>query len=204
MADYQFTQDWFSNNIPVWDQLIDQVSPSAFLEIGAFEGRATAYLIEKVGTQRPIEIHCVDTWEGGVEHAPSMMPDVERRFHENVALATARASNRVDLVKHKGTSARMLPELIAAGRAGTFDFVYIDGSHQAPDVLLDAILGFQLLRPGGVIVFDDYLWHMEADGSQDHYNMPKPAIDAFVNIYRRKLAVFSAPLYQLLVRKLSD
>lgn len=204
MAEYRFTQDWFSNNIPVWDQVIAQVSPSAFLEVGAFEGRATAYLIERVGTERPMEIHCVDTWEGGVEHASSNMTDVERRFDQNVALATARASHPVDFVKHKGSSARMLPELIAAGRGGTFDFVYIDGSHQAPDVLLDAVLAFELLRPGGVMVFDDYLWYLEPDGSQDHYNMPKPAIDAFVNIYQRKLAVYSAPLYQLLVRKLSN
>jgi hypothetical protein len=32
--------------------------------------------------------------------------------------------------------------------------------------------------------------------------MPKPAIDAFVNIYRQQLELIRAPLYQLFVRKL--
>lgn len=201
MAKYEFTQDWFSNNIPVWDQIIGRVNPSTFLEIGAFEGRATAYLIERAGAERAIEIHCVDTWEGGVEHDSAIMSDVERRFENNVGEAIRSVQNPVQFVKHKGRSAEVLPQLIAAGRSASFDFVYIDGSHQAPDVLHDAVLGFELLRPNGVMVFDDYLWYIEPDGAQDHYNMPKPAIDAFVNIYRRKLLIYSAPLYQLIIAK---
>jgi hypothetical protein len=45
---------------------------------------------------------------------------------------------------------------------------------------------------------------MEDPGRQDFYNMPKPAIDAFVNIFQRKLQVLGAPLYQLYVRKISS
>jgi hypothetical protein len=33
--------------------------------------------------------------------------------------------------------------------------------------------------------------------------MPKPAIDAFINIYQRKMTVVGAPLYQLYTRKIS-
>jgi predicted O-methyltransferase YrrM len=43
-----------------------------------------------------------------------------------------------------------------------FDLIYVDGSHQASDVLTDSIITFQLLRVGGVMTFDDYVWCMEA------------------------------------------
>jgi len=45
--------------------------------------------------QRPrhIEILCVDTWEGGIEHDKKTMPEVERRFDHNVAIAKKRASH---------------------------------------------------------------------------------------------------------------
>ena len=203
MPDYQFTTDWFSHNIPVWNQLIEHVQPSSFLEIGSYEGRAACYMIERVGSLRPLEIDCVDTWQGGLEHDQATMAAVEQRFHGNLAQAMTRVQNPVAFRKHKGASSDVLARLIAAGRAASVDLVYVDGSHQAPDVLLDAVLGFELLKVGGVMIFDDYVWQLEPDGAQDHYNLPKPAIDAFVNIYRRKLALFSAPLYQFYVRKLA-
>jgi hypothetical protein len=51
------------------------------------------------------------------------------------------------------------------------------------------------------MIHDDYLWTAETQGTQDFYNLPKPAVDAFMNIYQRKMAVLSAPLYQLYTRK---
>jgi Methyltransferase domain len=81
-------------------------------------------------------------------------------------------------------------------------FIYIDGSHQAPDVLADSVLAFQLLRVGGIMIFDDYLWRMEPEGRQDSLNIPKPAIDSFINIFQRKLRVVSGfTNYQLYIEK---
>lgn len=97
-----------------------------------------------------------------------------------------------------------LPRLVANGMQGYFDFVYIDGSHQAPDVLLDAILGFELLRIGGLMVFDDYLWQEQLPGGSDPLRCPKISIDAFKTIYCRKLRVISAPLNQLYIQKISS
>jgi predicted O-methyltransferase YrrM len=204
-AGYEFTNDWFVGNIPVWDMLIPQFAPTKFLEIGSYEGRSTCHLIEKFGVKTPIEFHCVDTWEGGVEHVRATMSDVERRFDHNIAIARSKATHPVHLVKHKKYSNLALAELIAAGRSGAFDVIYIDGSHQAPDVLSDCVLSFQLLRNGGLMIFDDYLWSMEAMGKQDGYNMPKPAIDAFLNIYQRKMQVVrGAPVYQLYAAKVGN
>lgn len=204
MPEFEFTTDWFSRFAPVWKQLVERYKPSKLLEIGSYEGRAACFLIEACGKFGAVELHCVDSWEGGVEHDRAAMGDVERRFDHNVGLATAAASNPVKVEKHKALSHPALIELLAKGHAGTFDLVYVDGSHQAPDVLLDAAFGFQLLKVGGLMIFDDYLWSMEGAGKQDFYNMPKPAIDAFVNLFQRKITVLGAPLYQLYTRKIAE
>jgi hypothetical protein len=166
-------------------------------------------MIEKLSSLDHIEIHCIDTWEGGVEHktggmAESNMISVESRFIHNTNYAIGKASNNVDLHVHKGYSDACMAQLLSQGLKGYFDFVYVDGSHQAPDVLCDAVLGFKLLKTGGVMVFDDYLWHEELTTGRDILRCPKPAIDAFINLYFRKINVIPMPLYQIYVQKISD
>lgn len=199
------TNGWFEQIArPVWDDLIPRINPRRVLEVGSYEGASTIYLIDRLASTGPLEIHCVDTWEGGVEHVGQVdMRSVEARFLHNTRQAIDAAPNPIDLRLHKGYSDVCLARLLAQGAADYFDFVYIDGSHQAPDVLCDAVLGFKLLRPGGVIAFDDYLWSENLPQGKDPLRCPKPAIDAFVNLYFRKLTVLSAPLYQLYVQKIA-
>lgn len=209
-AGYQFTNSWFEPNIPVWRQIVDGNKPQRILEIGSFEGRSTCWIIEACGANGDVELVCVDTWGGGVEHQSgafreAAMSEVETRFHHNIAIASAKAAHRVEVRTCKDISSRALAGLIAEGRPHPFDLVYIDGSHQAPDVLTDAVMAFQLVKVGGVMIFDDYLWSMDRPGTQDVLMMPKPAIDAFLNIFQRKTNIFTgAPLRQLYVRKIAD
>jgi len=200
---YEFTTDWFTRFAGIWRQLLNQYRPSRHLEIGSYEGRCSCFLVEECARDRPMELHCVDTWLGGMEHEAATMAEVERRFDTNLAAAIAQAAQPVRFVKHKGASRTVLAQLLAERGARSFDLIYVDGSHQAPDVLTDAVMAFELLEVGGLLIFDDYLWSHEAAGRQDHYNMPKPAIDAFVNVFQRKLEVFGAPLYQLFIRKVA-
>lgn len=207
----EYTQDWFSHHIPVWDRIIAQEKPRRILEIGSFEGRSACYLIEKCAASvgGELSINCVDTWEGSFEHRPgasvaAVMGDVERRFDHNTRLALAKVAKHVALRKLKRNSRDALAGLIAEGALESFDLIYIDGSHEAPDVLADATMAFPLLRIGGILIFDDYLWSMQRPGAQDVLLMPKLAIDAFMNIYQRKMLVFQdLPLRQLYARKVS-
>jgi hypothetical protein len=65
-------------------------------------------------------------------------------------------------------------------------------------------MAFPLLRVGGTMIFDDYLWSMDRPGLQDVLRMPKPAIDAFMNLYQRKMVVYPGlPLRQLYARKIA-
>jgi hypothetical protein len=45
------------------------------------------FLIEKFNDNNGLEIHCIDTWEGGVEHSNVDMSLVEKRFNSNTQIA---------------------------------------------------------------------------------------------------------------------
>ncbi len=200
-GEYEFTKDWFSASTPVWQKLLESLAPRRLLEVGSFEGRSACYLIDILSPRHAIELHCVDTFAGGVEHSVLDMSAVEIRFRANVRLAAEKALHSPHVVIHKQASDMALATLLAGGGRDSFDLIYIDGSHQAKDVLADAVLGFRLLRRGGVMIFDDYLWSEKLPGGPDLLRMPKPAIDAFVNLNMREIEVLRAPLYQLYIRK---
>ena len=210
-SDHEFTQDWFSRHIPAWDHILEALKPTRILEIGSFEGRSACYLIEKCPSlvASPVSITCIDTWEGGIEHqaggfVEAVMTDVERRFDHNTRLALGRTAGPVSLRKEKQLSRDALAGLIASGQMESFDLIYIDGSHEATDVLTDAILAFPLLRIGGTLIFDDYIWSDQTPERREPSRMPKPAIDAFVNVFHRKLEIHqSLPLWQLYVQKVA-
>ena len=209
MNSYQFTNSWFQNSKPTWDLLIPNLNPTTIIEVGSYEGAITCYLIDNLSNSKNLEIHCVDTWEGGIEHqiggsAIADMNLVEKRFLHNTKISISNSVNKVNLIAHKGYSDRQLSKIFTEKGPGYFDFIYIDGSHQAPDVLCDAILGFKLLKKFGLIVFDDYLWSEDLSYGIDPIRSPKLAIDSFTNIYCRKIKILQAPLYQLYMQKLSD
>lgn len=188
-----YTHDWFTNNIGHWTRILSHLKGKPdlfFLEIGCFEGRATVWLLENILTHERSGIQVVDTFEGSIEHHDRGMSfsGVKERFLENISPYT----EKVEIFE--GTSA----EYFSKTPPQAFDFVYVDGSHQAPDVLLDAVFSFSDLKSGGIMIFDDYEWNAYP---QDMNKNPKPAIDAFISIYKEKIEVIHKQ-YQVAIRKL--
>lgn len=203
---FDYTNNWFDNySLPIWTSIFPQINPRNVLEIGAYEGRGTVWLIENLPDNS--KITCVDTWSGGAEHQPggpaeAEMTQVEKRFHSNTSMAL-RHRRSLELQVFKSPSHEALTTL-TANSVGRFDFIYVDGSHDAPDVLSDAVLSFRLLRVGGVMAFDDYLWDLDDKKTFNPLNCPKIAIDAFTTIYSQRLRIISTRLYQLYIQKLSN
>jgi len=77
-----------------------------------------------------------------------------------------------------------------------FDFVYVDGSHSADEVLADAVMAFGLLKKNGYMIFDDYLWMVAVDS----LDRPKMSIDAFVNMFQKHIEVKMIN-YQYIIQK---
>ena len=207
MSKYEFTVNWFDHTArPLWTRMIPDIAPRRCLEIGSYEGASACFLIDALAPRHPIELHCVDTWEGGREHRArgEDMAAVERRFDANIATAIAAAGNPVQFRKHKGPASRHLPRLISEeSLSGYFDFVYVDGSHEAADVLFDGVLGFELLSVGGTMVFDDYIWNPGDPRTSDPLGRPKPAIDALTGILARKIRIVGSPNLQMVLRRIA-
>lgn len=204
---YVFTNNWFQISAgQIWNQIIAQRDIKTVLEIGSYEGAATCYLINHLSKKNDIEVHCIDTWEGGVEHKNTQydMSNVELNFHKNIQLAKETAQHNVSVHIHKGYSDHHLVRLLAEGKNNYFDFIYVDGSHQAPDVLSDAVLAFKLLKTGGMMIFDDYIWNDPTSPVVDPIRNPKIAIDAFTNIYCRKISILNTRFVQLFLIKRED
>ncbi|MFT8850581.1 class I SAM-dependent methyltransferase [Acetobacter orientalis] len=203
---YSYTNDWFVGHQPVWATLLRETKPKKILEIGSYEGRSSCFIIDHAGQNQDIELHCIDTWCGGIEHKNLQinMSEVENRFDQNTKLSIKNSPNNIYLHKYKGLSGVFLPKILTEVSQGYFDLIYIDGSHQAPDVIYDAVLSFKLLRKGGVLIFDDYLWSEGVEGGNNLLRCPKIAIDAFTNIYSQKVKILSAPLYQMYIIKIDD
>ncbi len=199
-VEYEFTQDWFQYGSQLWPNLTEHLpvhdNLHRFMEIGSFEGRSTVWIIEnmmKAGDQ----LLCVDTWAGGEEHSTIDMVAVEQRFDRNIARAKSKVPS-ISVQKNKKNSASALAHQMCwldSGFQG-YDYIYIDGSHQASDVLRDCVMAWEVLRPGGIMVMDDYLG---GDPSMPLHR-PKMAIDAFMNISAPKMEILHLG-YQIAVKK---
>jgi predicted O-methyltransferase YrrM len=188
MSEYQFTQDWFSHNIPVWEQLATLLPGTPgqrnFLEIGSFEGRSAVWMVENMMADGDA-LSCVDTWGGSEEHNNGELNGAEERFRYNIAMVENKHRDRI-VCADKETSVEFLARrLFAVVPESEFHFIYIDGSHTAKDVLTDACMAWPLLKQGGLMVFDDYLW----GESRDILHRPKLAVDFFVNTFAEGLDI---------------
>jgi predicted O-methyltransferase YrrM len=152
--------------------------PVRYLEIGSFEGASLAFVYSLLDGN--VRIAAIDQFADYSELPGKSLSVVEKTFDANVRTMGATDAVR----KLKGRSLDHLSKLIDAGE--TFDLIYIDGSHHALDVMVDAVLAWRLLAPSGLMIFDDYRFREQHDGE---VYQPRVAIDAFIGMMRDKLAV---------------
>lgn len=176
-----FTNNWFEiTAIKNFEKYVLPLQPEKSLEIGCYEGRASVWLLSNTSTNLTV----VDTFLGSDEHGDEST--LFARFTENTKEFSGRllVSSEASRVMLK----RLQPDI--------FDFIYIDGSHYAADVLEDAVLAFPTLKSGGIIIFDDYTW----GGMMPYHSTPAPGINAFLDSYGDKLEVLEKNS-QVVIRK---
>jgi predicted O-methyltransferase YrrM len=185
--------DWFSHNIPNFLEIKARLDQhQRVLVIGSFEGRSTSWILQNFLSPNG-HIVCLDTFAGSPEHTQIELSGLFERWRNNVESVRGESQT---CVAHIGKSYHGLARLIAENES--FDFIYVDGSHTAPDVLTDACMTWGLLRVGGIVLFDDYQW----PDSLGPLQCPKPAVNAFTQIFADHGEVIISN-YQLAIRKLS-
>lgn len=149
--------------------------PVNFLQIGAFTGDASMWMLDEVLIHPNSQLIDVDTWSGSDEDAHKSMDfdDVYKTYLE-----------KVNIYKNCVPIRQTSDEFFATNNL-KFDFIYIDGDHTAFSVMKDLINSFNSLKPNGIIACDDYQW---SDGRGTYYE-PRPAIDAFFNMTRDRNTV---------------
>jgi FkbM family methyltransferase len=201
-SDLKVLNQRFQKNIASWKQFIAKEDPRKILVVGAPEGESICYLIEKLTNNATLEIHCIDSWDSGVNHRTRNidMAVLESNFDYNIKLTSTNKKN-LKIYKHKGFPAFLLHKMSSIGLRNYFDFIYIDSSHDAPDVLSDIVTAFHLLKVGGVSGIDYCLPQL----NNDPLEIPKLAIEAFTNLYMKKIAIISGiNNHQLFFRKTSN
>jgi predicted O-methyltransferase YrrM len=99
-------------------------------EVGVQHGRFSAHIL---ATAQPVKLHLIDRSFRKFLHNPVA-------HHPNIAL-------------HEGDSA----ETLASFPDAHFDWVYIDAGHEYKDVRRDATEAAKKVKPGGQIIFNDYI-----------------------------------------------
>ena len=121
------------------------------------------------------------------------MSSIENRFWSNVS--KCEHVSRLRMMKAKSDDA-----LLELRRQGArFNFIYIDASHIALDVLHDAVVCWRMLNLRGTLVFDDVSWKGYLE---DCYN-PRIAIESFVECAKQEIEIVDNG-WQLWVRKVEN
>lgn len=171
---YEFwNQNHWDNFAIIRDMYVGK-NDLSFMEIGVCEGWTTTKLLDDILTGENCKIYCID-------------PNPTTLFYKNIKTHMSKVHIEESL------SIEVLPRMIVDNKL--FDFIYIDGDHNAKGILEDMVLSWRLLKIGGVLLVDDYemkikdLWfykcHKEfKDTPRLLFVHPMVAISSFLTIYK--------------------
>lgn len=176
---YEFSQDWFSNQLPNWTRIVKPLGdrgPLQALEVGSFEGMSACWLLDRVLRDPASHLTCIE-------------PAVRPEFQRNLA-KTDRAAQ-----------VTILPQLSFEGLAHLppqhYDLAYIDGCHAPWVAFRDAVMTWPLLKPNAVLVIDDYQYQGLPE------DCPQPGVDLFMLLFSGCFeTIYSG--YQLFLRKTGE
>ena len=190
----KFTVRFHDHVITSVESICRQVGfPKTVIEIGVFEGETTFNMSQMISQNvEGYKHYAIDPFDTSADLPEKNMSSTKEIFLNNLKESS---QGLVEFMNMKSFDA--LIEL--RNRGVKADLIYVDGDHRAPEVLQDAVLGFELLNIGGVMLFDDsVVWRYKGDIT----NSPKIAVDNFIQCYWDRLEVLEIPNgYQLAIRR---
>lgn len=140
-----------------------------YLQLGAFTGDASKWLLDNVLTHKTSRLTDVDTWAGADNE-----PVQEEMDFADVYATYINKVNHINALHYIMTT----QEFLIHKRTNRYDFIYVDAHHTAASAFLDCELSWELLKQGGILAVDDYEW-VHPDGSTLH--SPKLGIAMFLD-----------------------
>jgi hypothetical protein len=157
-----FTKNWFrQRNQTTFSTFLpkqfDGTKPVKMIQIGVYEGMDLVWQMQHVLKHPDSFAVAIDPWlaeEFGVEWTQEICDALQERATHNLS----HYGKKVELIH--GYSQVILSAAVDAGefmgvKTGEWDYIIIDGDHNKDMVLVDAVNAYELVRPGGWLVFDD-------------------------------------------------
>ncbi len=157
-----------------------------FLQLGAYTGDASEWLLTNILTDQSSTLLDVDTWEGSneVEHKSINFSNVYEFYKKRMEPYTNMRSVRNNT------------ENFLRSNKTIYDFIYVDANHTADAVASDAEYSWELLKRGGILAFDDYMWGQDMKPELT----PRPAIDNFLEFHEGEYTILTKD-YQVWIQK---
>jgi predicted O-methyltransferase YrrM len=164
------------NNFDIFSFFLPQDKNSKFvyLEVGCFEGLSSFFVLSEY---KAVDATLLDIWDMPNPNSKTLSHNfnsIEDTFDNNLS--------RFNFTKIKDDSVVAMRKLFKQNKS--FDFIYIDGSHNGEDILSDAIEAFKILKKEGLIFFDDFLQHDKNRALQSY-----EGIEKFLTLYSNYLKI---------------
>lgn len=151
---FQDIQGWFFHAKLFRDLIADLPDDAECVEVGSWKGKSAAFIgVEMIRQNRGMHLTCIDHFEGSNEDAHKKDEAVKQgRLFEEFQKNIAPLGLTVQGIKSDSLHAASLhPEC-------SLDLIYIDAGHETEAVKADIAAWMPALKPGGIMVLDDYCW----------------------------------------------
>lgn len=161
----QFDAHGWGGTHPIFEQIISQLKPAITVEVGSWKG-ASAITIAKAmkKVRADSELICVDTWLG----APEFWMDKTDQSRY-LSLKLKNGYPQVYYTFLNNMMSEGLQDIVTPFPATSFvaqrwftnnnlaaDLIYVDAAHEYQEVIADIAGWLKVLRPGGIMIGDDY------------------------------------------------
>jgi predicted O-methyltransferase YrrM len=164
--------------------------PETVIELGVYQGYFTFNMTHLIAPHSPNYRHySIDPYHGSTDLDDDMIEQAHRCFLHNMSVSPF--AKNIEFMRKTSWDGMM--DLYHRGVRA--DLIYVDGDHKAPEVLEDMVLGFKLLKNGGVMLCDDSVswYHPEPDKSKPLQRSPRLAVDAFIHCNWSRIDVMMLP-----------
>ena len=171
-----FSNKWFLNNFDIFNFFLPKEKNSKFdyLEVGCFEGLSSFFVLSEY---KAVNAILLDIWDMPNPNSKTLSHNfnsIEEAFDNNLS--------GFNFTKIKDDSVVAMRKLFKQNKS--FDFIYIDGSHNGEDILSDAIEAFKIVKKEGLIFFDDFLQYDKNRALQSY-----DGIEKFLTLYNNYLKI---------------
>ena len=156
-----------------------------YLEIGTYEGNSAMFVARTFPNSR---VFCVDNWNKTEEYGDQDFSLVEQNFDNNCL-------SLKNIVKIKKDSDNFFLE-----NKVHFDVIYIDGHHKDFQVLKDCRNAWKYLKPGGILICDDYIWNFYKNLKEN----PCYSINLFLKEIENKKRILEVSKSQIFIKKIYE